>query len=135
MLSSNNPFRPYILPFLSYTSIIKAYTAPLITAVTQKPDLATIALLLLIIFLSLKILNMLLSTVMFWLRLAARILFWGSLAIVGLWMWTRGPEGILDDLGYWGRAWSEEYKYFTDRAEQRMAKGAQQPYGSVAGWK
>lgn len=135
LLSSSNPFRPYILPFLSYTSILKAYTAPLINALTQKPDLATLALLLVIIFLSLKILNMLLSTVMFWLRLAARILFWGSLAIVGLWMWTRGPEGILDDLGYSGRAWSEEYKYFTDRAEQRMAKGAQQPYGSAAGWK
>ena len=108
LLSSSNPFRPYILPFLSYTSILKAYTAPLINALTQKPDLATLALLLVIIFLSLKILNMLLSTVMFWLRLAARILFWGSLAIVGLWMWTRGPEGILDDLGYWGRAWSED---------------------------
>jgi hypothetical protein len=101
-------------------------------ALTQKPDLATLALLLLIIFLSL---NMLLSTVMFWLRLATKILFWGSLAIVGLWMWTRGPEGILQDLAYWGRAWTEEYRYFTDRAEQRMAKGTQQPYGNAAGWR
>jgi hypothetical protein len=135
LLSSSNPFRPYILPFLSYTSILKAYTTPLLNALTQKPDLATLALLLLILFLSLKILNMLLSTVMFWLRLAFRVLFWGSLAIVGLWMWTRGPEGILEDLGYWGRAWTEEYKYFTERSEQRMAKGTQQPYGSAAGWK
>jgi hypothetical protein len=135
LLSSSNPFRPYILPFLSYTSILKAYTTPLMNALTQKPDLATLALLLLIIFLSLKILNMLLSTVMFWLRLATKILFWGSLAIVGLWMWTRGPEGILQDLAYWGRAWTEEYRYFTDRAEQRMAKGTQQPYGNAAGWR
>ena len=51
LLSSSNPFRPYILPFLSYTSILKAYTAPLINALTQKPDLATLALLLVIIFL------------------------------------------------------------------------------------
>lgn len=128
LLSSNNPFRPYILPFLSYTSIIKAYTAPIITAVTQKPDLATIALLLLIIFLSLKILNMLLSTVMFWFRLATSIIFWGSLAIAGLWMWTRGPEGVLEDLGHWGGVWTEEYKQLTERA--KMARGNQQPYGS-----
>jgi hypothetical protein len=128
LLSSNNPFRPYILPFLSYTSIIKAYTAPIIQAVTQKPDLATIALLLLIIFLSLKILNMLLSTVMFWFRLATKIIFWGSLAIAGLWMWTRGPEGVLEDLGHWGGMWTEEYKQLTERA--KMARGNQQPYGS-----
>lgn len=133
LLSSNNPFRPYILPFLSYTSIIKAYTAPLLNAVTQKPDLATLALLLVIIFLSLKILNMLVSTIMFWIRLASKVVFWGSLAILGLWMWTRGPEGVMEDVGHWSGIWAAEYKHFTDSANQNMARGNQQPYGGGAG--
>lgn len=122
------------MPLLSYSTIIKAYTEPLIKALTQKPDLATLALLLLILFLSLKILNMLVNTVMFWFRLAARLMFWGSLTAVGLWMWTRGPAGVIEDMSFWGQAWTEEYKYFTDRASQRMAKGTQQPYGGAAGW-
>lgn len=134
LLSSNNPFRPYILPLLSYTSIVKAYTAPLLTAVTQKPDLATIALLLVIIFFSLKILNMLVSTVMFWIRLATKVIFWGSLAIAGLWMWTRGPEGVLQDLGHWSNVWTEEYKHFAERSTQRIPRANQQPYGSGSGW-
>jgi hypothetical protein len=134
LLSSSNPLRPYILPFLSYTSIIKAYTAPLLSAVTQKPDLATLALLLLIIFLSLKILNMLLNTVMFWFRLATKVIFWGSLAIMGLWMWTRGPEGVMEDLKHWSGVWTAEYKQFSDRAGHNIARGKQQPYGGSAGW-
>jgi hypothetical protein len=135
LLSSSNPFRPYILPFLSYTSIIKAYTAPLLTAVTQKPDLATLALLLVIIFLSLKILNMLVNTVMFWIRLASKIIFWGSLAIAGLWMWTRGPQGVMEDVGHWSGVWTAEYKHFTDRTNEKIARGNQQPYGGSSGWR
>lgn len=122
------------MPLLSYSTIIKAYTAPLMTALTQKPDLATLALLLLILFLSLKILNMLVNTVMFWIRLAARLMFWGSLAVIGLWMWTRGPAGVMEDVQSWSYVWTQEYKYFTERAEQRMAKGTQQPYGGASGW-
>lgn len=127
--------RPYAFQLLSYTSILKAYTAPLLNALTQKPDLATLALLLLILFLSLKILNMLVNTVMFWFRMLFRVAFWGGLAAVGLWMWTRGPEGVVEDLQLWAGMWAQEYRYFSERQEaDRMARGAQQPYGGGVGW-
>ncbi|KAM0723082.1 hypothetical protein Q7P37_001282 [Cladosporium fusiforme] len=131
LLSPNNPFRPYAFQLLSYTSIVKAYTAPLVNALTQKPDLATLALLLLILFLSLKILNMLVNTVMFWFRLFFRIAFWGGLALVGFWMWTRGPEGIMEDAQFWAGRWTQEYHYFSERQHEasRMARGRQQPHG------
>lgn len=78
---------------------------------------------------------MLVNTVMFWIRLAARVAFWGGLAIVGFWMWSRGPEGVIEDLGFWSGRWTEEYRYFTERQETaRMARGRQQPYGDRAGW-
>lgn len=117
---------------LYYSSYLRAYTTPILNAVTQKPDLATIALVLLILLLSLKLLNMLWTAVIFWVRLAYRIVFWGGLAAVALWMWTRGPDGVVEDLGYWAGAWNEEYKYWKERevGGARMARGNQQPYGS-----
>jgi hypothetical protein len=78
---------------------------------------------------------MLVNTVMFWIRLASKIIFWGSLAIAGLWMWTRGPQGVMDDVGHWSGVWTEEYKHFTDRTNEKIARGNQQPYGGSSGWR
>lgn len=127
LLSSDSPVRPYLAYALSYSSYVRAYTMPIMNAVTQKPDLATIALLLVILFLSLKLLNMLWQAVMFWVRLAYRIVFWGGLAAMALWMWTRGPDGVMEDLNTLAMAWGEEYKYWKER--EGMARGNQQPYG------
>jgi hypothetical protein len=92
---------------------------------TKNPDLATIALLLVILFVSLKLLNMLLQSLLFWFRLARSIAFWGGLAVLALWMWTRGPEGMVEDAGYWMHVWSKEYEYWREReGAARLARNA-----------
>ncbi|GAB7365502.1 hypothetical protein MBLNU230_g6575t1 [Neophaeotheca triangularis] len=136
--SNDNDYSPYLRQALNYTTLLttyaRAYLLPLITNLTQKPDLATIALLLVIFFISLKILNMLYQAVMFWVRLAWRIVFWGGAVLLGLWLYTRGPEGVMNDFGYWMEAWGREYKYWKDQeAGARMARGKQQPLGAGAG--
>lgn len=74
---------------------------------------------------------MLVNTVMFWVRLVCRVAFWGGLALVGFWMWTRGPEGVVADAQMWAGRWAQEYRYFSEQQQEaaRMARGRQQPYG------
>lgn len=111
----------------------KSYILPLIDQVSKKPDLATIALLIVILFVSLKILNMLLQTVLFWLRLARTIAFWGGLGALGLWMYTRGPEGVWEDVQYWLKVWNQDYDYWKEK--ERVTRMARQRGGQgYTGW-
>ncbi|KXT04404.1 hypothetical protein AC578_3567 [Pseudocercospora eumusae] len=114
-----------------YLSTLKSYLLPLINQVSQKPDLATIALLLIILFISLKILNMLFQTVMFWFRMARRLVFWGGLVGLAVWMYTRGPEGAAADLQYWYETWMGEYQHWKE--QERVARLMQQQQAQFGG--
>ena len=106
--------------FFSAVSTVKSYLLPIVDQISQKPDLATIALLLIIVLVSLKSLDMLYQTIMFWVRLVRRVLFWGGLVALALWMYTRGPEGVADDAQYWFNTWNGEYQKFKD--QERVAR-------------
>lgn len=121
-------YSPYLYQLYSLFSTAKSYILPLIDQVSRKPDLATIALLLIIVFVSLKILNMLVQTLLFWFRLARSVVFWGGLVVLGLWMWSRGPEGMVQDVFYWQEQWGKEYGYWKDK--ERVARAARQGLGS-----
>ena len=113
--------------------MIKSYLFPLIDQVSKKPDLATIALLLIIFFVSLKILNMLFQTLVFWFRLARKVVFWGGLVAFAVWMYARGPDGIMEDMGYWWQVWNQEHDYWREREKAaRMARQGRM-MGSRAG--
>lgn len=108
---------------------------PLLNQAINKPDLMTIVLLLVVLFLSLKILNVMWQAVLFWLRMFKRIVFWGGLSAVGFWLWTRGPDGVVEDVQYWMEVWNNEHTYWREkeRAAQR-AKGYRQAADSGRGW-
>ncbi|ODM21964.1 hypothetical protein SI65_02808 [Aspergillus cristatus] len=71
---------PYILSPLS----------SLLTSST--PDLVSVFLLLLILFLSLKILDYTRRMVLFWVWLVFRVVFWGVILAVGYWVYSVGVE-------------------------------------------
>lgn len=126
---------PYLRQGLSLALTAKSYMLPLLDQISQKPDLATIALLLVILFISLKILNMLYQTVIFWFRMARRIAFWGGLVALALWMYTRGPDGVAADMQYWYATWNGEYQYWKD--QERVARMTHQKPAAGrrgAGW-
>ncbi len=130
LLSNHDNIRaytPYARQAYSYISLARSYILPLIDQVSRKPDLATIALLLVILFVSLKILNMLWRTVMFWITMARRVIFWGGLVVLGLWMYTRGPEGVQEDVGYWINVWTNEKDYWMEK--ERAARLGNQVKG------
>ena len=70
------PYAPYVGKAYGYMAALKSYTTPILVQVYNKPDLATAALLLIILFVSLKILNMVYQTFVFWVRTAVRVVFW-----------------------------------------------------------
>lgn len=117
-------YSPYARQAWSFISIARSYALLLVDQVTRKPDLATIALLLIVIFISLKILDILWQTVMFWVRMLRRVVFWGGLVALAAWMWTRGPDGVAEDVGYWVGVWQAEKKHWVER--ERVARQAGQ---------
>ncbi|KAI7237593.1 hypothetical protein KC330_g3074 [Hortaea werneckii] len=64
---------PYLYRLYSAAGTAKSWLLTLIDQVSQKPDLATIALLLIIVLVSLKILDMLWQTLLFWMRFRNRL--------------------------------------------------------------
>ena len=52
------------------------------------------------------------------------IAFWGGLAAGGLWLYTRGPDGVADDIQYWANVWNQNYEHWTE--QERIAKLSQQ---------
>lgn len=100
---------------------VRSYVIPLVDHVRQKPDLASIVLVLIILFLSLKLLNMLWQAVMFWVRLATRIAFWSGAIVLLLWVFNRGVDGVVEDVGYWTRIWNGEYQYWKDQTQSAKA--------------
>ena len=123
-------YSPYARQAWSLLSTARSYAFLLVDQVTRKPDLATIALLLVVIFVSLKILDILWQTVMFWLRMVRRVVFWGGLVVLAAWMWTRGPEGVVEDVGYWVGVWKEEKEHWVER--ERVARLAGQRQAQAA---
>lgn len=134
LLGNHATVWPYARPVFGAMSTAKSYLLPLVDQVSQKPDLATIALLVLIIFVSLKVLNMLWQTFLFWVRMIWSIVFWGGLLAIGLWLYTRGPDGVAEDMQRGFDTWNAEYKHYKN--QERVAKLMNQGYRGrqAAGW-
>lgn len=100
------------------TSSARAYFFLLIDSLTKtSPSLTTVALLLIILLISLKILDMLWRAVLFWLNLATKILFWGGMAVMACWIYARGPEGVVQDIANFAGTWRGELGRAQEKAE------------------
>ncbi|EOD47094.1 hypothetical protein GTA08_BOTSDO05432 [Neofusicoccum parvum] len=121
---------PSLKPLFSLLEAAKTHLLPLIDHVSKNPDLASITLLVVVLLVSLKILNILYRAVMFWITLAFRLVFWGTVVVVGLFVWSRGVEGAVQDFLTWGRywagVWQSEYDRFQEQLEVARAYQQQQ---------
>jgi hypothetical protein len=89
---------------------MRVYFAMIINKLNNTPpSLMSIALLLVILFVSLKLLDMAWRAMVFWLNLAAKIVFWASMVLLVTWIWTRGPDGFMDDVQDLVTFWLKEY--------------------------
>ncbi|KAF1814394.1 hypothetical protein P152DRAFT_393654 [Eremomyces bilateralis CBS 781.70] len=100
----------------------------LIEPVIAKPDLASIALLLVVVFLSLKILDMLRRTLVSWVLFFFRLAIYFTVAVAGVYVWNRGIDGTVDDIQHWSGRWHQEWQYWEDQAVAARA------YDGQMGW-
>lgn len=122
---------PSILAPLSHLfRAAQTHLLPLIDHVSKNPDIASITLLVIVLLVSLKILNILYRAVMFWITLAFRLVFWGTVVVLGLFIWSRGFDGAVQDLStwakYWVGVWMSEYQRFQEQLERAREYQMQQ---------
>ncbi|KAH7114498.1 nuclear pore assembly and biogenesis-domain-containing protein [Dendryphion nanum] len=92
---------------------LQTHLSPFIARLTTSPDVTTLLLLAITLFLSFKILDMAYRAVMFWVRLVVRVAFYGSIVGVGLWVYSRGVDGFVEDVGGLMGFWAGEYERFS----------------------
>jgi hypothetical protein len=129
-------------PLSTLNNIFYNYLLPTFQSLLDKPDLTKIALMLVILYISLKLVSMLVQSVLFWVRLAFRITFWGGLVVLAFWLSQRGVDGAAEDVGYWYRMWKGELEHYKSQAEQIASQhshgygyGGKQGYGGGGGYK
>ncbi|KAL8694355.1 MAG: hypothetical protein Q9218_000992 [Villophora microphyllina] len=85
---------PTLYPFYALAS--RLFTS----ALTEQPSLASLALLAILLMVSLKVMDMVRRTVIYWISLAIRLLMYLSVAVMGMWIYQRGVEQSLEDIGW-----------------------------------
>ncbi|KAL8914666.1 MAG: hypothetical protein Q9172_007038 [Xanthocarpia lactea] len=70
------------------------------SVLTEQPSLASLALLAILLLVSLKLMDMLRRTIIAWIAFAVRMIMYASVALMGVWVYQRGVEQSLEDLGW-----------------------------------
>ncbi|KAF7525939.1 hypothetical protein PCG10_004447 [Penicillium crustosum] len=83
--------QPYLIEPLS--SFLASYSSSI-------PDLLSVFILLIILFVSVKILGYAYRVVMFWVTLAFRLAFWGTIIGIGYYVYSVGVENASRDFGW-----------------------------------
>lgn len=114
-MSVANPLLTILTTGLGFTRTLQTHLNPLLTRLVTQPDVASILALLAIFFISLKILDMMYQLVLFWFNMAKRLVVYGTILVLGLWVYNRGPEGFIEDVSGLAEYWMGEYeKYSTE---------------------
>ncbi|KAL9007160.1 MAG: hypothetical protein Q9188_000094 [Gyalolechia gomerana] len=98
LLIAESYFYRYLFPMLY--PIIALSTRLFRAALTEQPSLLSLALLAVLLVISLKVLDMVRRTVIYWISLAIRLVMYVGVVIVGMWVYQRGVEQSLEDLGW-----------------------------------
>jgi Nuclear pore assembly and biogenesis len=112
-LSTVSSYSSMVLSFINNLAAkIHALSLQLTGESVASPSLTTVALLLIILFLSLKILNMLYRTIVFWVKMIFRVAVLGAVVGTGSWIYVRGIDGVQQDVSDLVAYWSQEVKRY-----------------------
>ncbi len=154
------PYAPYLAPiyralFLSQSYFYR-YIFPILYPLytlsnnalqslsSDAPDLITLGILAVVLFVSLKALDYMRKTIIYWISLAVRLGMWGAMIGAGFYVWQRGLEQSIEDFGWvWGllAGLREEGEKIggrkgagRERAARRMAGSGPRGRTRGAGW-
>lgn len=69
---------------------------------------------------------MMYRAVMFWINMALRLVFWGAIAVLGLWIWNRGVDGFVEDVSGLGEYWVGEYEKYSGEVKKFQGQKEEQ---------
>jgi len=130
---------PYLRPIHSTVSTIQTQTSKLIsplitpllesfyTTLSESPAILSIILFVILLFVSLKILDLLRRAVVFWVRLMVKIAFWGTIIALAMAVWQVGFHESVERLyRCWlelRRIWEREYGRWEAVEQRGNARG------------
>jgi hypothetical protein len=136
-----NPLLKFVTTTFGVFKTLQSHLTPFLLRVTTQPDLASIAVLLIVLFVSFKVVDMAYRAVMFWVNLVLRLMFWGAIFSIGVWVYSRGLEGFTEDVQDLAEYWSGEYQRYSGEVKRfqtmkenqiRMQQGGR---GGGRGWR
>ncbi|KXX73389.1 hypothetical protein MMYC01_209378 [Madurella mycetomatis] len=116
----------------------------LLALLSASPNVVAVALLLVVAVVVLQILSIIRRIMLFWTRLAMRLLFWSVVAVVASMVWQRGVAESVQDTVYWaGRAigllggmvevWLREYENAQRGGQHQQHQQQPGGYGYLQG--
>jgi len=101
LLLTQSYFYRYIFPTL-YPLYTMSNNA-LQSLSSDAPDLLTLGILAAVLIVSLKVLDSMRKTIVYWISMAMRLAMWAVVAGLGVYVWQRGAEQSVEDFGWmWG---------------------------------
>jgi len=110
------PYEPYIRPYIRYVylaqSFLYSYIFPTLYPIyrlstilfsrllSDKPDLISLFILAVVLFISLKVLDVVRRQVQYMISLALNALMWLGIGLLGWYVYQRGVEQSIEDAGY-----------------------------------
>ena len=110
------PYEPYIRPYKRYIYLAQSYsyryvfpalypvyrftTFLLSRVLNDNPDIWTLVVLAIVLFISMKALDILRRQIIYMISVTLRLLLWGTVALVGFYVYQRGVEQTLEDAGW-----------------------------------
>ncbi|KAI9811929.1 MAG: hypothetical protein M1832_000671, partial [Thelocarpon impressellum] len=88
-----------LLALLTNTTSSSSPLAPASAGAMADLNLTSVVITLIALFISLKLLNALRRLVWSWLILLLRVGFWGAVLLGGIYVWGRGPDRVVGDMG------------------------------------
>ena len=73
----------------------------------------------------------------FWVRLAVRVIFWSSLMMMAAWLYSRGPDGVVEDLQNAATHWQSQYDFYqgqVDAQRKLVSREGMRGHNKRGGW-
>ncbi|KAG9238720.1 hypothetical protein BJ875DRAFT_437174 [Amylocarpus encephaloides] len=141
---------PYLSPIRSFVWSLKSIIPPIspilsplankvVLLAQDSPAIVSVAFLLVLLLVAIRILNFLRRVMMFWIRLTMRIAFWGAFGVLLGVVYQRGLGRTAEDLMVWGEElrvlWWKEYRRWEGyqnklQQQQEMSGKMGDPRGS-----
>ncbi|KAF2131609.1 hypothetical protein P153DRAFT_199625 [Dothidotthia symphoricarpi CBS 119687] len=117
-----SPILKFVTTSFGITQTLQSHLAPFLTRVITQPDVASIFALLVVFFISMKILDMMYRAVIFWVRMVFRLALLGAVVVLGLWVHNRGVDGFVADVQGLGEKWTGEYQRYSGEVKKFQAQ-------------